>query len=632
MGLSDNCQEILCGIAVAGGAIAATTLGIPLATGVVELVTGGGNLALAVNREQQDRCEKLLRDVKKRVAKDFNTWIKSEFHNDEAAKADIEAAFEELDRVLPLIKPTPAEVVEAGFIAETLYQRIKTRLPDRSLFRTNQNAERVLRTVITNTYALVRGDAAFSATLTSFGFERVISDLQELGLKADSILDAVERQRLENQLVHHRSEDNAERRHKQAMDSVISNTGLPVRIIEDLFKSVEMEFPESDLEAKVYEALDRIKELAEQKIAPRNLGDDVRMIFEAANRKLEETKDVGAASAILDPLIDNAEHAMLAAAQASNQQALMYAAVYRFDEAIAAYEKAARYNPENYYYWGQIGDIRVHRGNLTDALDAFNRALEIASAQASERDVSVCHERIGDIRTAQGDLTGALDAYKTRLGIMETLTNADPGNTEWQRDLSISHEKIGDIRTAQGNLTGALDAYQASLDIRKTLAGAGPGNTQWQHDLSVSHLKIGDIRTAQGDLEGAHKAYKAARDIAQTLANADPGNTQWQRGLSISHERIGDILIAQDNLTDALEAYKTRLGIMETLANADPGNTQWQRDLIISHVKLAVAGGEAASHYRKALDIAEWLEAEGKLAPVDVWMVDDLRVRLKTAE
>ncbi len=60
--------------------------------------------------------------------------------------------------------------------------------------------------------------------------------------------------------------------------------------------------------------------------------------------------------------------------------------------------------------------------------------------------------------------------------------------------------------------------------------------------------------------------------------------------------------------------------------------TQWQRDLIVSHVKLSETGDGAKIHLTAALEIAERLMAEGKLAPVDHWMVDELKQRLAETE
>lgn len=508
----------------------------------------------------------------------------------------------------------------------------------------------------------------------------VQTDLKILLEASDRILAAVNEQGAENRSLHQRTEDEANRRHRETMDAIIHNTGLPIRIIEDLFKSVEMEFPESNIEAKVYEALARIKTLTEQKIDTGNLGEDVRLIFEAANRTLEETKDVDAASAVLDPLIDNAEHAMLAAAQASAQQAQMYETVYRFDEAIAAYEKAARYNPENHFYWGQIGNIRVHRGNLAGALEAVNRTLEVATAHASQREVSVSLDVIGNIRMAQGDISGALQAYQDARKIRETLVREDPHNLGWQHDLGVSLDRLGDFHIAQKNLTHAWEAYQASHNIAKALTKIDPKNSKWQHDLFVSLIKIGDMHAAQGNFRDALQAYQAGSDIieepakvgprnaawqrgasviysklgdtlaaqsnlkdalqayqtsfnsAEALAKADPKNTEWQLGLSICYERIGDIHTALGDLCSALSAYQAAFNISETLALADPSNMSWLRDLIISHVKIAEAGGDAASHYRQALAIAERLEAEGKLVPADASFPSALRKRLKVAE
>ncbi len=154
-------------------------------------------------------------------------------------------------------------------------------------------------------------------------------------------------------------------------------------------------------------------------------------------------------------------------------------------------------------------------------------------------------------------------------------------------------------------------------------------NTEWQRDLSVSHDKIGDVLRSQGDGEGALKAYRTGLAIRETLAQRDPANTEWQRDLSVSHNKIGDVLVSQGDGEGALKAYRTGLAIRETLAQRDPANTEWQRDLIVSGVKLAATDPSAAqSHLSRALAIARTLQSQGRLAPVDAWMIDDLTERL----
>jgi hypothetical protein len=62
--------------------------------------------------------------------------------------------------------------------------------------------------------------------------------------------------------------------------------------------------------------------------------------------------------------------------------------------------------------------------------------------------------------------------------------------------------------------------------------------------------------------------------------------------------------------------------MFDRLAKADPGNAGWQRDLIVSYTKLAGAfPGQGWG--RKAHEVAARLSSEGRLAPVDAWMVGD---------
>jgi tetratricopeptide (TPR) repeat protein len=315
-------------------------------------------------------------------------------------------------------------------------------------------------------------------------------------------------------------------------------------------------------------------------------------------------------------------------------------AAYRQDLAIA--ETLAARAPANSEWQrdlsvshNRIGDVLRDQGDGTGALAAYRQSLAIREALATrdpantgwQRNLSVSHDRIGDVLRAQGDGPGALAAYRKSLAIHESLAARDPANTEWQRNLSVCHEKIGDVLRDQGDGPGALAAYRLSFAIRKALATRDPANTLWQRDLSVSHEKIGDVLSAQGDGPGALDAFRLSLAIREALAARDPANTQWQRDLSVSHNKIGDVLRAQGDGSGALAAYRQGLAIAEALVARDPANAQWQRDLIVCHVKNAEASSDKAN-LSHALGIAEAMQAKGILAPVDDWMIDELKRRL----
>ena len=251
--------------------------------------------------------------------------------------------------------------------------------------------------------------------------------------------------------------------------------------------------------------------------------------------------------------------------------------------ALAAYQQATEYEPEDIWSWYFLGDLYIATGDLAAAGRSYREAQRHAAAALA----------------------------------------AQPDREQWQRDLSVSHDRIGGVLVAQGDLPAALAAFRAGLDIAQALAARDPGNTQWQRDLSVSHDRIGDVLVAQGDLPAALAAFRAGLDIAQALAARDPGNTQWQRDLSVSHDRIGDALVAQGDLPAALAAFRASLDVRQVLAARDPGNAQWQLDVAVSCSRLGTSGELARESRRTHLldgrDVLDRLHRSGRLSPNQDW-------------
>ena len=204
---------------------------------------------------------------------------------------------------------------------------------------------------------------------------------------------------------------------------------------------------------------------------------------------------------------------------------------------------------------------------------------------------------------------------------------------------------LGDACQMGGNTAQALDAYRRA---RAAAEDAGA-----ERDLSVSHdqdrRRAGGAGRGRGGARGlpgghGHRRALAAPTRASRMAARpsattdrrrahDPGNAGWQRDLSISHDRIGDVLVAQGEGGAALAAYGSGMAIAERLAAADPGNAEWQRDLIVSCVKLAEAEPATARlSLGRALAVARALSEAGRLAPRDVWMLEELERRLRALD
>jgi tetratricopeptide (TPR) repeat protein len=199
------------------------------------------------------------------------------------------------------------------------------------------------------------------------------------------------------------------------------------------------------------------------------------------------------------PEVDDSRSRREAAELAREQGALAFG--HDVTGALAAFERAAEYQPDDTWTHFFVGDLHVSLGRLSSALDAYQKgAVTVESRLRADqndfdalRDLSVSYDRIGDVLRAQGDLNAALDSFQRGLKIRETLAARDPANTEWQRDLSVSCNKIGDALRDQGDLNAALNSFQRGLKIRETLAARDSANSQWQTDVAMSCARLAQL-------------------------------------------------------------------------------------------------------------------------------------------
>ena len=443
-----------------------------------------------------------------------------------------------------------------------------------------------------------------------------------------------------------------------------------------LFDLVAQDKPLRDMRPEIVRAIAAIRARGDAPVPPTHDGASVDDAIAASRRKLADI-DTQGSLAILRERVAEEEARNLGLVRLLKEQAAVERMVFDYAAAKASRTRLSQLAPDDVWNWIALGDLCVTRGESDGAARAFGGARDAAFRTSDERDLSVSHERLGNVLVAQGDLAGALTVYRAGMTISERLAASDPNNAQWQRDLSVSHNNLGDVLVAQGDLAGALTvyragmtiiarlaasdpgnaewqrdlsvshdrlgnvlvaqcdlagaltAYRAGMTIRARLAASNPGNAEWQRDLSVSHNKLGDVLVAQGDLAGALTVCRAGMTIAERLAASDPGNAEWQRDLSVSHNKLGDVLVAQGDLPGALIVYRAGMTIAERLAASDLANAAWQRDVIVSCVNIAdSAPDEARAVLTRALGIAQRLAAEGRLAPADAWIPDDLARRL----
>jgi tetratricopeptide (TPR) repeat protein len=148
----------------------------------------------------------------------------------------------------------------------------------------------------------------------------------------------------------------------------------------------------------------------------------------------------------------------------------------------------------------------------------------------------------------------------------------------------------------------------------------------------ISVTRVGDVQLATGDLAAAYASYESALKSARRIANNSPGDAGYRRDLAVSITKIGDVEFSRGNLQQAAKAFREALVIAEALSAADPANVVWLRDVITGHYSLAMAGDDPVPHFERALQIAEMMEADGRLAPADAYIPGALREALAKAK
>ncbi len=164
--------------------------------------------------------------------------------------------------------------------------------------------------------------------------------------------------------------------------------------------------------------------------------------------------------------------------------------LYDTAKAMAAYEKAAALDPEDWEALWYLGQLQARAGYLAAAKQSCESLLARRESIGNPRFIHWTYFHLGDIEAGLGNRSTALDQYERGHALVQALLARDPNNAEWQRDLSVSYNKIGDISAARGDRDGALKAFNDGLEIRKRLAARDPNNVVWQTDLVVSAWKL----------------------------------------------------------------------------------------------------------------------------------------------
>jgi len=230
--------------------------------------------------------------------------------------------------------------------------------------------------------------------------------------------------------------------------------------------------------------------------------------------------------------------------------------------------------------YGNLGNVYYIQGNLTKAIEFFEKALAIDESMGNKAGMAIAYNSLGLVHYTQEDLTKAIEFHEKALAIDESM-----GNKE---GMAIAYNNLGNVYyTQEGDLTKAVEFYEKALAINEAM-----GNKE---GMATAYGNLGLVHRIQGDLIKAIEFYEKALAINEAMGNKE--------GMATAYGNLGLVHRIQEDLTKAIEFHEKALAIDESMGNKEGmaiayGNLglvhQIQGDLI-----------KAIEFYEKALAIDE---------------------------
>ncbi|HEX3124280.1 MAG TPA: TIR domain-containing protein [Rhodanobacteraceae bacterium] len=263
----------------------------------------------------------------------------------------------------------------------------------------------------------------------------------------------------------------------------------------------------------------------------------------------------------------------------------------------------------------RIGSVRLDQGHLPAALESYEAALKLISAQAQAMPQDIARQLahaenlsfIGMAHWYQGDLDAAARDFSLTRSILARAESIDSANTKLLFQKQIVESNLGHVLESQGDFEAALASYRSALDLAAKLVEAKPDNVEWASRLGDAHNNLGKLALIRGDLVTAVAEYSADDKIETDLGARDPNNNDQRQNVFRVRAILGRTLALVGDTEGAIRRLREAVGIAGQLEKQDPTITSIRANAALYKMQLSrllrLSGGidEAATLTSEAL-------------------------------
>mgnify|MGYP004556637999 CR=1 FL=1 len=252
--------------------------------------------------------------------------------------------------------------------------------------------------------------------------------------------------------------------------------------------------------------------------------------------------------------------------------------------------------------YNNIGLALFNKGQYDKALEYYNKALKIQNAKSTNNrtDIATSYINISKVYHKRHEYNKALELLNKALEIQK----ADLEDNHIA--LAISFNNMGNIYLDKGEYHKALEYFDKALEIRKAKLGDN------HIDVATCYSNLGSLYTKIGEYDTALEYYQKDLEIRKTKFGEDHIN------LATSYNNIGLALFNKGQYDKALEYYNKALKIC--LAIFDENN-----------IELVALYNNMGSLYAKRKKYSKALKYYNKVLAIQEINLDEDHIDLATS-
>ena len=278
---------------------------------------------------------------------------------------------------------------------------------------------------------------------------------------------------------------------------------------------------------------------------------------------------------------------------------LAYTGLEKFEDAVAAYQRAIAYKPDWAYIHAALASTYANMHRYAEALDAYKVAVGL-----DPNDQMIQHQ-LGNVYSKRGERAAAIRHHQRAIAIAPKFAAA--------------HYQLGLLYAQEKRWTDAIASYQAAYAYDETLV-------EVLYNLAQAHLRAGDASAAREqmtrfeeekaaltplhELRGALQRTQGTTERAQVLANIgrlylknglyEKAVWEYQKAIGMdpqsvaAYNGIGIAYTMLEKYSKAVAAQQKALELQPNFATAHAGLglayfRQNKTELALEHYRQAVA-------------------------------------------